>query len=326
MLNEGLKRIGLNMNESKMHGLQIRTIGQSEVFIDGQPIVWRAELARTLVFYLLTYPNGKTRNEIIDALWNAEPDPIMTNRFRVVMHRARVALGGRDSILEDHRRYHLAIKILEASDTHTFYATLENVEQALTPKIRLASLQHVLAQYHGDYLPLETAPWANQAREEHRTSYVRAEIELSALYCDQGSCESSVAALARALQVDPFIGENYHQKLMIGLCLVKGIYAAIEHYRRFVAFLRSELEDAPMRETVELVMRLKNGEHLSYHLGDHRHQPDAQKPFEEPLNVAHDPWGILAPIALGISGTDRNFERFIPEHIFSKNSNLSPSF
>ena len=315
------------MNESKKHGLEIRTIGHSGVFIDGEVVLWRAELARTLVFYLLTYPHGRTRDQIIDALWNAEPDPITANRFRVLIYRARAALGGRDSILEDHSHYHLAAKILKTSDTHAFYTTLASTEHVLTPKVRLASLQHALTQYHGDYLPLETAAWANQAREEHRTCYVRAEIELSGLYCDQGSCESSVAALARALHADPFIGENYHQKLIIGLCHVKGIYAAIEHYRRFVAFLRSELEDAPMRETIELVARLKNGEHLNYHLGDHHHQPDAKKPFEEPPSFEHQSFKALPPIALGISGTDRNqMNGFIPEHIFSRNSSSHLGF
>jgi hypothetical protein len=37
-----------------MDGLSIRTLGRAEVSLGGQPVQWRAESARTLVFYLLT--------------------------------------------------------------------------------------------------------------------------------------------------------------------------------------------------------------------------------------------------------------------------------
>jgi two-component SAPR family response regulator len=301
-----------------MNGLKIQTLGHAKVLRDGQPVLWRAELARTLVFYLLTHPSGKTRDEIIDALWNLEPDPIITNRFRVLVHRARAALGGRDTILEDYHHFRLATRVLEASDTHAFYTALERTKGLLTSEVRLESLQQLLMQYQGEYMPLETATWAQQAREQHRTSYVHAEIELSVLYCDKGAYTSSVAALARALHVDPFIGENYHQKLMIGLSIIQGKYAAIEHYRRFVAFLLHELEDVPMVETTLLATRIKNGECLSYHQTDgfEHHQASFHDKLDQP------------PMALGISGIDRNRSswRFIPEQIFANSPSLSANF
>jgi len=39
-------------------------------------------------------------------------------------------------------------------------------------------------------------------------------------------------------------------------------YAATEHYRRFVRFLREELGDTPMPETVALAARIKCGEQI----------------------------------------------------------------
>ena len=72
------------MNESKKHGLEIRTIGHSGIFIDGEIVLWRAELARTLVFYLLTYPHGRTRDQIIDAFLPGRVDSHSLERWELV--------------------------------------------------------------------------------------------------------------------------------------------------------------------------------------------------------------------------------------------------
>jgi hypothetical protein len=52
--------------------------------------------------------------------------------------------------------------------------------------------------------------------------------------------------------------------------VVKGKYALIEHYRRFLGFLRNELEDTPMKETRDFAKRIKGGESIrNRHLKDH---------------------------------------------------------
>lgn len=245
-----------------MDRLSIRTLGQAEVTLGGQRVQWRAESARTLFFYLLTYPGGRSRTEIINALWDAEPDALLSNRFRVVVHRARAALGGTECLIEEHNRYRLSAEVLAASDVQAFAAGLERARRDPLPGARPAQLELLLTTYRGDYLPLETADWAQQGREEHRAVYVRAQIELSELHCDAGACSSSVEALALALLSDPYMGENHHQRLMTCLSVVKDKYAATEHYRRFVSFLRREVNDAPMPETLDLAERVKGGEHI----------------------------------------------------------------
>ena len=249
------------MNDSGISNLTIRTLGNTEVLLDGQAVQWRAESARNLFFYLLSNPQGKRREEIINALWDLEACPTVSNRLRVTVHRARLALGSKDAILEEHNRYRLAPFVLEATDTNTFYAGLDWAKRA-TPANRIIELKNALKSYQGHYLPLETTDWAKEARDQHRNAYVRAEIELSGLYCAAGACHLSSKALARALRADPFVGENHHQKLMSCLSASEGKFAAIEHYRRYLAFLLHELDDTPMRETIALAQRIKNGERI----------------------------------------------------------------
>ncbi|MFK7603616.1 bacterial transcriptional activator domain-containing protein [Deinococcus sp. SM5_A1] len=64
--------------------------------------------------------------------------------------------------------------------------------------------------------------------------------------------------LAAALHKDPLISERWHQDLMIGLA-ARDRYAAVEHYRRYVRYLRAEVGDTPMQETTALAQRIKDG-------------------------------------------------------------------
>ena len=248
-----------------MQNLKIRTLGQAEVFVNEIPARWRSESARILFFYLLSHPEGKTRQEIIETLWDTNSDSASGNRFRVVVYRLRAALGSNDVVVQDHCHYRLDHDVLEASDSHQFQSAFARAEHAPTQETRLTSYQHSLGLYQGDYLPRETADWARETRAEHRAMAVRAEIELSLLHRGRGDCQASVAALARALRRDPFTGENHHQKLMSCLSVVESKYAAIEHYRRFLAFLHEELDDTPMPETVLLAQRIKAGEEVCGH-------------------------------------------------------------
>jgi two-component SAPR family response regulator len=242
--------------------IQVHSLGRAEVLVNDVPADWHAQAAKELFFFLLSHPEGSSKDEIFERLWGLESDPASNNRFRVTVHRVRTALGRNDAIIEEYGRYRLSNEVLSSTDIHELYSVLEQANHASNPSERRQSYQRALSLYVGDYLLGENADWVLEAREEHKAAYVRAALELSLLHCDQGSCESAVGALVRALRADPFIGENYHQKLMTCLSVVEGKYASIEHYRRFLAFLREELEDSPMQETRDLAERIKGGESI----------------------------------------------------------------
>ncbi len=258
--------------------LKILTLGQSEVLVRGEPAKWHSDSARALFFYLLSHPNGKSREEIIDAIWDSQPSAATNNRFRVTMCRLRSALGWRESIAESHSRYQLDQTVLEASDTHEFYGLLAQAERASNPALRLECYQQAFVLYGGDYLPSESSSWVLKIRNEHNAAFARAKVAVSLLHCHQGLCQSSVGVLATALNNDPLLGENHHQKLMSCLSVVEGKFAAIEHYRRFVAFLTTDLKDTPMPETTVLAARIKTGERICLRA---IHQ---SKPFKPLLN------------------------------------------
>ena len=248
--------------EASRPAWRVLTFGREDVLVNGQPATWSAQSARDLFFYLLSHPEGRTRDEILEDLWGVDEGAAGANRFRVTVHRLRASLGAPDAVVERHGRYGLCDDLFRASDVYDLYTAAQAGELATDSTSRLRAYQRVLSLHHGEYLASLQADWARTAREEHRATYVRACVEVSLAHCEQSDCEGAVTALVRALRADPYIGENYHQKLMTCLSVVEGKYAAIEHYRRFLRFLREDLDDTPMPETTDLAERIKCGEQI----------------------------------------------------------------
>lgn len=242
-----------------MATLRIRTFGEPMVTVGEQVVAWPSGSARDLLLYLLSFPEGRRKEDIVDALWQEDVTASSANRFRVTLHRLRSVLGSLEAVSERHGRYQLAREVFRHSDIHDLYAALESADHSEDRDAKLAALAQATEVYQGDYLQGHAADWATQAREEHRAAYVRANVELSMLHCDAMACEPAVRSLARALRADPYLGENYHQDLMSCLARVEDRYAAVEHYRRFLKFLRDDLNDTPMPDTVALAEQLKAG-------------------------------------------------------------------
>lgn len=255
-----------------MLNLKIVTFGQLRVLIDGHDVVWHASSARDLFFFLLSSPEGRSQNDIATALWPEEEgrSAASSNRFRVALHRMRAAFGDQEAVVKEYDRYRLSHQVLGTSDVYALHAALQDADFAATPEARRLALQRAVDSYGGEYLPDHRADWASAARAEHKASYVRATLELSMLHCEAAECDLAIRHLAQALRADPLIGENYHQDLMACLASVESKYAAVEHYRRFIKYLRDDLSDTPMPETMLLAGRLKAGELVCPHqIGAH---------------------------------------------------------
>ncbi len=255
-----------------MFDLRVVTFGQPRVLIDGQDVVWHASSARDLFFFLLSSPEGRSQGDIATALWPEEEgqSAASSNRFRVALHRMRAAFGDGEAVVREYDRYRLSREVLETSDVYALHAALRDADVAAGPEARRLALQRAVDSYGGEYLPDHRADWASAARAEHKASYVRATLELSMLHCEAAECDLAIRHLAQALRADPLIGENYHQDLMACLASVESKYAAVEHYRRFIKYLRDDLSDTPMPETAMLAGRLKAGELVCPHqIGAH---------------------------------------------------------
>ena len=243
----------------------LRSLGQADVLLDGQSVVWPARSAEELLWFLHAFPDGRYRHDILSQLWGLENSTAAANRFRVALHRLRAALDWPDAVTEKGGRYRLNPELLAASDTYRLHQALRASRASETSREREELLRQALASADGEYLPHLQGEWVEQARAHHRAAVVDGYLTLSQMHCAAHECPLGAQALVNAAQHDPLIGEDHHQRLMACLSMTRDRFAAIEHYRRYRHFLANEVGDTPMHDTELLAERIKAGERLCEH-------------------------------------------------------------
>jgi two-component SAPR family response regulator len=190
--------------------LKIVTLGQTYVTLDGLEIVWHATSAREPLFYLLSFPEGRSKDNVALALWPDEENEnaASSNRFRVALHRLRRALGKTEAVFKEYERYRLSPELLATSDVSAMQSALHDAQIAGPPLAHGVpatheALQRAVDLSGGEYLPDVRTDWADTARAECKASYVRATLELSMLHCEAAECDLAIRHLAQALRVDP---------------------------------------------------------------------------------------------------------------------------
>jgi two-component SAPR family response regulator len=110
--------------------LKIVTLGQTYVTLDGLEIVWHATSAREPLFYLLSFPEGRSKDNVALALWPDEENEnaASSNRFRVALHRLRRALGKTEAVFKEYERYRLSPELLATSDVSAMQSALHDAQ------------------------------------------------------------------------------------------------------------------------------------------------------------------------------------------------------
>lgn len=232
----------------------IQTLVQPLVYVAGQPTEWPAKSAAELLWYLHAHPAGVYRPQFYADVWDTEETPAVQGRFRVALHRLRSVLGGAEAVEEQAGRLNLHPALYLASDV----GQLERAMAANT--LNIEALAEAIPPQSGLYLPHIQADWVRAERERVTQLQLAALLRLSKLQCACRSCAASLATLKRAAELDPLMGEDERQRLMVCYTVQDGKYKATEDYRRYVRYLRQEVGDTPMPETVALAEKIKRGE------------------------------------------------------------------
>jgi len=144
--------------------LTIRTLGKVQVLLDGKPIMtpeWQTQRrVRELFFYLLTHPNGLTREAIGAELWPDSSSRQLKLQFKNTVYRLRRALD-KEAVLFDETedRYLFNRKLDYEYDVESFLKALERAGTATTAERQLSSLEAAVNLYLGPYLRDMSGLW-----------------------------------------------------------------------------------------------------------------------------------------------------------------------
>ena len=245
--------------------LRIFALGPARVERGEQPLApsdFGYAKPRELLFYLLSYPEGRTKGQIGLALWPEASPSQLRGVLHEALRRLRQALGGSERIVHRGGRYAFERSLDYSFDVEAFEAELAAARgsEGEAPERAIAHLEEAAALYKGKFLEdsLEWE-WAKERREELGRRHQQALLSLGGLLLEEGSHERAAEIYRKAIGQDEYL-EGAYRGLMRSCALMGERGRALEHYRSLVGVLEEGLGTAPAPETRALYEELRRGE------------------------------------------------------------------
>lgn len=238
--------------------IEVSILGGCRVFTSaGTEVIGLREKAKELLAYLLVNPDGVPAERATEALW-PEADPRRgRDRFRTVLSnlRGRLAAALGEMASPPVERNGAICRVdpnLVECDLWRFEAALAEARDASTAEQKRGGYARAAEAYGGDLLDGADCMWVEAPREKLRDLAVACNCRLAELGQAAGDEDAAVAALERAVDLDPY-GEETARRL-VGLHGAAGnADAARRVYRRLVRVLQEDLDVDPSAETRHMV-------------------------------------------------------------------------
>ena len=244
--------------------LHVFAFGRSRVEKDDLPLDSPdlIQKPRELLYYLLSHPEGRTKEQIGLALWPEASTAQLRSSFHDTVFRLRRALGAKEWVLFEKRRYAFGRELGYTYDVESFQ---ENIAAARrmrgeAPEEAIGHLREARELYGGDFLE-DVAPseWMLERQEELRRAYGESLLLLGELLGSREHHAEAADAYRKAISHDRLL-EEAHRGLMrsqVGLGEPGG---ALRHYEELARMLHEQLGSSPSSETIALYESLRSGE------------------------------------------------------------------
>jgi DNA-binding SARP family transcriptional activator len=217
---------------------------------------------REPLYYLLSHPEGRTKEQIGLALWPEASPSQLRSSFHDTLFRLRRALGVKEWIVFEKGRYAFNRSLDYSFDVEAFEENLSEARKlhSQAPERAVWHLQEAAGLYGGDFLgDSADSEWAMIRREELWWEHREALLLLGGLLSAQGRHTEAAEAYRKAIAHDE-LQEEAHRGLMRCQAALGKRGRAIRHYEELVELLDEQLGTAPAPETSALHARLRAGQ------------------------------------------------------------------
>ena len=196
------------------------------------------------------------------ALWPEASTSQLRSSFHDTLYRLRRALGAKEWIAFERRRYAFERSLSYSYDVEAFEEDLTGARRmhSEAPEQAIRHLQEAAELYGGDFLEdlAVDGEWAFARQEELRRSYQEALLLLGGLLVGQGRNAEASQAYRKAISHERFLEEG-HRGLMRTQAAMGERGRALRQYEELVGLLKDELGSSPAPETVALYDSLREG-------------------------------------------------------------------
>jgi predicted ATPase/DNA-binding SARP family transcriptional activator len=243
--------------------LHIYALGRARVEKGGQPIDSPdfIQKSRELLYYLLSHPEGRTKEQIGLALWPDASTSQLRSSFHDTVFRLRRALGAKEWVVFERRRYAFGGSLGYSYDAEEFERRLSEAHRLRSeaPDRAILHLQEAATLYAGDFLEdVAGGEWMLERQEELRRAYGESLLLLGALLLSRERHAEAADAYRKAISYDRLL-EEAHRGLMRSQASLGEPGGAIRHYEELARMLREQLGSLPSSETIALYESLRAG-------------------------------------------------------------------
>jgi DNA-binding SARP family transcriptional activator len=236
--------------------LTLQLLGTPQVLHNGQALPLTRRKSRALLYYVAATPQPVARRHLAALLWHDHPDQTARHNLRTTLYHLRQVVGDYLHADDEWVSLDATAGALEIDTRRLTQRLAPAVPHAAQPD--MAQLADALTDYRGDFLSgfdlpdsLDYEDWLTVTREHYRRLAIGGFHSLSRQQMDAGHYAEALAALARALAMDPF--QEDLQRIGLRLHYYAGDRAgAIRRYDEFVRLLDAEMGVPPMAETRDL--------------------------------------------------------------------------
>ncbi|ULH17793.1 hypothetical protein MF271_20570 (plasmid) [Deinococcus sp. KNUC1210] len=217
--------------------LNIRTLGDVQVQLNGHPVSIGLAKAREVLVWLALHGSG-SRDELVTALWDGSAEERHAEYFRVAVRRLRAALRtrlplGLDPLPYDGGRYRLDV--------------------SLSVRLDVAGMPD--AGWLRPFLPGVESEWVQQRRAQYAASAVAALLDRALTLPPAQAAETYQLILS----ADPLLGA-VHEALILTLCQANALPRARQALTVYAEMLRLEYRlPLPARFLSQLPPALEEG-------------------------------------------------------------------
>ena len=233
--------------------ITIRSFGKMQVRFGSKVITgkeWKTQVVRDLFFFLLTQPEGVTKEEIGEVFWQEADQDTIKLRFKNTLYRLRRAIG-KEVVIYTDDDYQFNKSIDYEYDADLFNQGIHLAENAHETDEKIAHYAAAVAVYKGTFLPKLDYDWVLTHRASYQRLFLDACSSLTDLYIKKGLYQEAVKVTQRALEED-LINESIYRSSMLAYSAMNDRPAVIRVYEQCRNVLQKELEIEPSPQTVSL--------------------------------------------------------------------------
>ena len=215
---------------------------------------WKTQTSRDLFFLFLAHPEGLTKEEVGEIMWQDISPSELKLRFKNAIYRMRHAVGSEAVHFQDN--YYLFNRSIDYEyDVQNFINLSNLAKEERNLEKRIETYKTAISIYQGPYLADMDYQWVMPDRQKFHEMIVNNLLDLAHLLFNDQQSEESLIYCRKALQEEP-CNENIHRLIMDIYSSIGNKSAVSRQFHYCQKILKDEISAQPSEETISLYKAL----------------------------------------------------------------------